>query len=71
MAAHASDHPAPAILAEVKPVIIPRRVLVEHNRSFKWITDKICGIVEGQTPVWWWWCASASPASSPRSPSRA
>ena len=56
MSVHASDHPAPAILAEVKPVESPRRVLVEHHRDFHWITEKICGIVEGKTPVWWWWC---------------
>ena len=39
MSAHASDHPAPAILAEVKPVEIPRRALVEHGRDFHWITE--------------------------------
>ena len=55
--AHAdSSVPAPAILAEVKPAVLPRPVLVEHNRSFAWITDKICGIIEGKTPAWWWIC---------------
>jgi Ni/Fe-hydrogenase subunit HybB-like protein len=44
----------PAILAEVKPAVLPRPVLVENNRSFAWITDKICGIIEGPTPRWWW-----------------
>src|SRR6195952_1434263 len=47
---------APAILAEVKPAILPRPILVENNRSFSWITDKICGIIEGKTPTWWWVC---------------
>src|SRR6478735_4510724 len=56
MGAHSSDHPTPAVLAEVNPVVIPRRTLVEHGRDFKWITDKICGIVEAPTPTWWWWC---------------
>ena len=56
MSLHASDHPPAPILAEVKPVVIPRRVLVENHRDFHWITEKICGIVEGKTPVWWWWC---------------
>ena len=56
MSAHASDHTAPAILAEVRPVVLPRRELVEHGRDFHWITEKVCGIVEGPTPVWWWWC---------------
>lgn len=43
-----------AVVAEVKPVSVPRRTLVENNRSFGWITSKICGIVESPTPVWWW-----------------
>ncbi|HVU24444.1 MAG TPA: NrfD/PsrC family molybdoenzyme membrane anchor subunit [Opitutus sp.] len=47
---------APAILREVKPADLARRPLVLNNRSFAWITDKICGIVEGKTPVWWWYC---------------
>lgn len=47
---------APAILKEVKPAHLPRAVLVEHGRSFSWITDKICGIIEGKTPGWWWVC---------------
>jgi molybdopterin-containing oxidoreductase family membrane subunit len=47
---------APAILKEVKPAVHPRPALVENNRSFSWITEKVCGIVEGKTPVWWWWC---------------
>ncbi|MDP2137808.1 MAG: NrfD/PsrC family molybdoenzyme membrane anchor subunit, partial [Candidatus Didemnitutus sp.] len=56
MGAHFSDHPAPAILAEVNPPALPRAVLVLNNRDFKWITDKVCGLVEGTTPSWWWWC---------------
>jgi Ni/Fe-hydrogenase subunit HybB-like protein len=47
---------APAILAEVKPAVLPRRAFVDNNRSFAWITDKICGIVEEPTPKWWWVC---------------
>jgi hypothetical protein len=56
MSAHSTDHAAPAILAEVKPAVVPRRELVEHGRDFHWITEKVCGIVEGPTPTWWWWC---------------
>jgi Ni/Fe-hydrogenase subunit HybB-like protein len=53
--AHAtSDHPAPAILAEVKPAHLPRATLIENGRDFSWITEKICGIIEGKTPTWWW-----------------
>ncbi|MBE7537237.1 MAG: polysulfide reductase NrfD [Opitutaceae bacterium] len=51
-----SSYPAPAILQEVKPAILPRATLVENNRSFGWVTDKICGIIEGKTPTWWWVC---------------
>ncbi len=56
MGAHLADHPAPAILAEVQPASLPRKELVHHGRDFHWITEKICGIVEGPTPTWWWWC---------------
>jgi len=44
------------ILDEVDPVDIPRPALVENDRSFSWITEKICGIVEEKTPTWWWVC---------------
>ena len=56
--AHAaeSNYPTPAILQEVKPAVLPRATLVENNRSFGWVTDKICGIIEGKTPTWWWVC---------------
>ncbi|MCD8481874.1 MAG: polysulfide reductase NrfD [Verrucomicrobia bacterium] len=33
---------------------MPRRPIVENNRDFAWITDKVCGIAEGKTPRWWW-----------------
>ncbi|HCR31675.1 MAG TPA: hydrogenase [Opitutae bacterium] len=46
----------PAILDEVNPIALPRPALVENERSFSWITDKICGIVEEKTPTWWWVC---------------
>ena len=46
----------PTILDEVDPVDIPRPALVENDRSFSWITEKICGIVEEKTPTWWWVC---------------
>ncbi|MGA3007561.1 MAG: hydrogenase, partial [Opitutaceae bacterium] len=46
----------PDILAEVAPAHLARPPLVANNRSFAWITDKICGIAEEKTPEWWWWC---------------
>ena len=33
MGAHASDHPVPAILAEVKPAVLPRPVLVRRPKK--------------------------------------
>ena len=51
---HSAD--APAILNEVRPASLPRAILVENGRSLSWITEKICGIIEGKTPTWWWVC---------------
>lgn len=45
---------AKVILEQVKPAHMPRPTLVLHNRSFHWITDKVCRIVEEPTPRWWW-----------------
>jgi molybdopterin-containing oxidoreductase family membrane subunit len=55
---HAAENSAAAtaVLREVKPASLPRPLLVENGRSYGWITDKICGIIEGKTPAWWWWC---------------
>lgn len=44
------------ILSQVKPMEMPKPPLVENNRSFHWITDKVCGIIEAKTPRWWWVC---------------
>ena len=33
---------------------MPRRPIIENERNFTWITQKVCGIVEGKTPTWWW-----------------
>lgn len=33
---------------------MPRRPIIENERNFTWITQKICGIVEASTPRWWW-----------------
>jgi Ni/Fe-hydrogenase subunit HybB-like protein len=46
----------PAILKEVNPIILDRPALVGNRRSFNWITEKICTIVEEKTPKWWWVC---------------
>ncbi len=46
----------PVVLDEVRQTHMPRKPLVENNRSFHWITEKICRIVEEKTPNWWWVC---------------
>ena len=56
MTAAANELPDPGLMARVKPVEIPRRPLVENDRDFHWVTDKICSIVEAKTPTWWWVC---------------
>jgi len=38
----------------VRPADIQRRKIIENERSFTWITQKVCGIVERRTPTWWW-----------------
>jgi Ni/Fe-hydrogenase subunit HybB-like protein len=45
-----------SLIREAKPASVPRRKLVENDRDFGWITEKVCGIVEGETPTWWWVC---------------
>ena len=52
----ASQENQPAILQKVKPAPWIDPPLVENKRSFHWVTNKICGIVEQKTPTWWWWC---------------
>ena len=44
----------PSVLEEVRPANMPRRPIIENDRSFSWITQKVCGIIEGRTPMWWW-----------------
>jgi len=51
----------PAVLAKVQPLTtLPRRPLVLNNRDFRWITNKICSIVEDPAPTWWWVCLAIS-----------
>lgn len=43
----------PEILKVCKPTPSPRAKLVLNNRSFHWITERICGIIEEPAPLWW------------------
>jgi molybdopterin-containing oxidoreductase family membrane subunit len=36
------------------PRILDREPLVLNNRSYSWITNRICGIVENKQPLLWW-----------------
>ena len=36
------------------PRILEREPLVLNNRSYSWITNRICGIVENKQPALWW-----------------
>ena len=46
----------PVILKKVDPAPWHDEPLVLNKRNFHWVTEKICGIVEGKAPTWWWWC---------------
>ncbi len=49
-----------SLIREARPASVPRRKLVENDRDFNWITERVCGIVEGGTPTWWWVCLLVS-----------
>lgn len=51
--AHDSSQERSDILDKVRPAELPRAKLILNDRSFHWITDKVCGIVEEPTPTWW------------------
>jgi len=36
------------------PAGLEREPLVNNNRSFGWISDRVSLITEGKTPKWWW-----------------
>lgn len=48
--AHTETATAPS-----KSRILDREPLVLNNRSYSWITNRICGIVENRQPAIWWW----------------
>ena len=56
----AVPQPSESLLAKVKPAPLERRPIVENNRDYAWITDKICRIVEERTPLWWWVCMAVA-----------
>src|SRR5580692_1882341 len=38
----------------VTPPELARIPLVQNNRSFGWISDRVNAITEGAAPAWWW-----------------
>lgn len=48
------SHSTSATAPGARNAIMDRQPLVLNNRSMSWISDKICGIVEGRAPLWWW-----------------
>ena len=45
---------ASAASAPTTPRILDREPLVLNNRSYSWITNRVCGIVENKQPALWW-----------------
>jgi len=42
------------IKVPVPPPELARVPLVQNNRSFGWISDRVAAITEGKAPKWWW-----------------
>ena len=40
--------------SKTAPNPMQRPPLVKNNRSMRWVTDHVVGIVERKTPLWWW-----------------
>ena len=45
---------ATEIKVPVVPAELERIPLVQNNRSFGWISDRVSAITEGKVPKWWW-----------------
>ena len=47
----ASEASAPR---EVKLPVLEREKLVLNKRSYHWITERVCGVIENRQPRIWW-----------------
>ena len=45
---------APEAHTGVKIPVLEREKLILSGRSYHWITDRICGVVENRQPLLWW-----------------
>ena len=39
---------------EVKIPVLERETLVLNKRSYHWITERVCGVIEKKQPAFWW-----------------
>src|SRR5512137_1003702 len=53
MAAHATSSRAQVVVPE-PPLELQRPLLVNNNRGFGWISNRVCSLTEGRAPFWWW-----------------
>ncbi len=58
------DSAQQALLDKVSPATLKDQELVTNNRDFSWVTNKICKIVESNTPNWWWVCMTVALATA-------
>ncbi|MBC8127720.1 MAG: polysulfide reductase NrfD, partial [Gloeobacteraceae cyanobacterium ES-bin-144] len=50
----ATTETAPQTETGVKLPVLKREKLILNDRSYHWITDRICGIIENRQPFLWW-----------------
>ena len=54
-AAPATTQAPPPAADRPRPDVLEREDLVLHDRSPRWITARVCGILEAKMPRLWWW----------------
>ena len=54
MATATTSTPAARAADTPRIEVLEREDLILNNRSLHWITDRVCGIVEGKMPMLWW-----------------
>ena len=45
---------APETHKGIKLPVLEREKLILSGRSYHWITERICGVVENKQPLLWW-----------------
>jgi len=48
------------IKAQAPPMELERIPLVANQRGLGWLSDRIAGVIEGETPAWWKICFAIS-----------